>query len=200
LNCPIVEIDAEKLGKIAAGILMDLIAGRISAPVRITLKPEMKNTAAVNRGEIKLDRGIDPNLAYKIASYHWDVMGPGIPNERGTFDFKTRGDRFCCSVGMMNGQPAILSVTTTPGRLELLVGKEAYQDNANIHEMTTTSAAQGYNIPGAFSRKGGSKAGVESSAGYTLTSTGKKDMELKADRLYEDISAIVYNKLKKLIK
>lgn len=61
LNCPIVEIDAEKLGKIAAGILMDLIAGRISAPVRITLKPEMKNTAAVNRGEIKAKEEFEIN-------------------------------------------------------------------------------------------------------------------------------------------
>jgi len=56
LNCPIVEIDAEKLGEIAAKKLMELISGRISAPVRITLKPEMKNTAPLNRKEIKTQK------------------------------------------------------------------------------------------------------------------------------------------------
>ena len=56
MNCPIVEIKAEKLGKIAAEKLMELISGRISAPVRITLKPEMKNTAPLNRKEIKTQK------------------------------------------------------------------------------------------------------------------------------------------------
>lgn len=63
-----------------------------------------------------------------------------------------------------------------------------------LDEMTTTSGGggssagtPGYNIPGAFSRRGGSKKGIAGSAalGYTLTATGKKDMDLKADKLYE---------------
>jgi len=63
-----------------------------------------------------------------------------------------------------------------------------------IDEMTTTSGGggssagtPGYNVPGAFSRKGGSKAGVEGSRklGYELTPVGKKDMEMPADKLYE---------------
>lgn len=61
-----------------------------------------------------------------------------------------------------------------------------------LEEMTTTSGGggssagtTGYNIPGAFSKKGGSEAGVEGSEslGYTLTGIGKKDMQRHADRL-----------------
>jgi hypothetical protein len=61
-----------------------------------------------------------------------------------------------------------------------------------ISEMTTTSHGEdssagtpGYNIPSAFSTKGGSKKGIEVSAalGYKLTPTGKKDMDQKADKL-----------------
>jgi len=63
-----------------------------------------------------------------------------------------------------------------------------------IFEMTTTSGGggsspgtPGYNIPGAFAKKGGSVAGVEGSEalGYTLTPAGKKEMQRSADKLYE---------------
>lgn len=62
--------------------------------------------------------------------------------------------------------------------------------NKRIHEMTTTGAVDGYNIPSAFAKKGGSKAGVEGSEslGYTLTPIGKKDMNRQADSLYEEKS------------
>lgn len=89
----------------------------------------------VNRGEVKLDGGLDYETASKIANYHWDIFGSLGKDERGVYNFKTRGDRFCCAVGMYQGKPAILSVTTTPGRLELLVGEEAYpSDSQNIKE------------------------------------------------------------------
>ena len=58
----------------------------------------------------------------------------------------------------------------------------------SITEMTTTDGGTpGYNIPGAFSGRGGSKKGVAGSAalGYELTPQGKKDMQVKADKLYE---------------
>lgn len=57
----------------------------------------------------------------------------------------------------------------------------------NISE-TTTGDVTGYNIPSAFAKKGGSKAGVEGSEslGYTLTPIGKKEMSRQADSLYED--------------
>lgn len=59
-----------------------------------------------------------------------------------------------------------------------------------IDEMTTTdSGTPGYMIPGAFSREGGSKKGVEGSKalGYELTKIGREDMKMKADKLYEDV-------------
>ncbi|MHB9140225.1 MAG: substrate-binding domain-containing protein [Victivallaceae bacterium] len=56
LNCPIVEIRADMLGKIAAEKLMELTSGRSSAPVRITLKPEMKNTAVLSKKGIKTEK------------------------------------------------------------------------------------------------------------------------------------------------
>ncbi len=54
-----------------------------------------------------------------------------------------------------------------------------------LKEMTTTGAADGFNVPGAFSRRGGSKKGVEGSRklGYELTPRGKKDSQLEADKL-----------------
>jgi hypothetical protein len=89
----------------------------------------------VNRGEVKLEGGLDYRTAEKIANHHWDIFGSLGADERGVYNFKTRGDRFCCAVGMYQGKPAILSVTTTPGRLELLVGDEAYpSDSQNIKE------------------------------------------------------------------
>ena len=59
-----------------------------------------------------------------------------------------------------------------------------------LTEMTTTmSGTPGYNIPGCFSKKGGSKAGVEGSEaiGYTLTPIGKDEMERRADKLLESM-------------
>jgi hypothetical protein len=98
-------------------------------------EPEKMKGQFVNRGEIKLDGGLDYETASKIANYHWDIFGSLGADERGVYNFKTRGDRFCCAVGMYQGKPAILSVTTTPGRLQLLVGDEAYPaDSQNIKE------------------------------------------------------------------
>lgn len=56
----------------------------------------------------------------------------------------------------------------------------------NIKEMTTTDGGTpGYQIPGAFAREGGSKAGVAGSAklGYQLTPIGQKEMNRKGDKL-----------------
>lgn len=57
-----------------------------------------------------------------------------------------------------------------------------------LTEMTTTDGGTpGYMVPGAFSRKGGSKAGVAGSAalGYQLTKIGKQDMERQGDKILE---------------
>ena len=56
-----------------------------------------------------------------------------------------------------------------------------------IAEMTVTGAVAGYNVPGAFSKRGGSVAGVKGSEalGYTLTPAGKKEMNRSADKLLE---------------
>jgi len=100
------------------------INGRLPIVKRVMENDEEDKLSGrfVDRGEIKLSGGIDAKLADKIAHYHWDVMQSMGIDERGVFNYKTRGDRWCCSVGLLNGQPAILSVTTTPGRLQLLVG------------------------------------------------------------------------------
>ena len=72
--------------------------------------------------------------------------------------------------------------------------KKKVMDEEQIDEMTTTSGGggssagtTGYNIPGAFSRRGGSEKGIKGSEklGYKLTPTGKKDMQRSADKLYE---------------
>ena len=63
-----------------------------------------------------------------------------------------------------------------------------FSPETSLTEMTTTgTGTTGYNVPGAFSRKGGSKAGVQGSRklGYELTPIGKDEMNLKADELYE---------------
>lgn len=52
-----------------------------------------------------------------------------------------------------------------------------------LKEITATGAVSGYNIPAAFSRRGGSKKAVDHSAGYTLTNVGKSEMNRPADRL-----------------
>ena len=146
----------------------------------------------VDRGQIKLEGGLDYDTAEKIASYHWDIFGSYGKDERGVWNFKIRGERWCCSVGMLNGQPAILSVTTTPGRLNLLVGNETMP---KLTEMTTTSGGggssagtPGYQIPGAWA--GGSieknKKHIEV-LGYTLTPAGKKEMKRAGDNLYEHV-------------
>jgi len=57
-----------------------------------------------------------------------------------------------------------------------------------ISEMTTTGDVAGYNIPAAFSKRGGSEKGVQGSEklGYTLTGAGKKEMQRSADKLLEN--------------
>ena len=146
----------------------------------------------VDRGQVKLEGGLDYDTAEQIASHHWDIFGSYGKDERGVWNFKTRGERWCCSVGMLNGQPAILSVTTTPGRLNLLVGNEAYPQ---LKEMTTTSGGggssagtPGYQIPGAWA--GGSleknKKHIEV-LGYKLTPAGKREMKRAGDNLYEGV-------------
>ena len=107
-------------------------------------------------------------------------------DERGVFNYKTRGDRYCCSVGLLNGQPAILSVTTRPGRLNLLVGNDEIFGGENLSE-TTTGDVGGYNIPAAFSRRdGGSKKALDGSKslGYELTPAGKEEFARHPDRMY----------------
>lgn len=138
----------------------------------------------VNRGQIKLEGGLDYDTAEKIANYHWDIFGSYGKDERGVWNFKTRGDRWCCSVGLLNGKPAILSVTTTPGRLNLLVGNEAYPQ---LEEITTSAAAGPYSIPGAFSGGNLEKDLKHIEVlGYTLTPQGRADMKRKGDKLYEN--------------
>lgn len=66
--------------------------------------------------------------------------------------------------------------------------KKKVMDEEQIDEMTTTmSGTTGYNIPGAFSRRGGSVKGVKGSEklGYKLTTAGKEEMKRSADKLYE---------------
>jgi hypothetical protein len=60
-------------------------------------------------------------------------------------------------------------------------------EEEQLDEMTGTDAVAGYNIPSAFSKKGGSERGIRGSEtlGYTLTPIGKKDMSRHADKLYE---------------
>lgn len=163
----------------------------------------------VNRGEVHLGGGLDFETASKIASFHWDVFGYDS-DIHGVWHFKTRGDRYCCTVGTLNGQPAILSVTTTPGRLELLVGKDTYpfselqeknqsikkvDPHHSLKEMTTTSGGggssagtPGYNIPGAFSGDDLEKCKKHIEVlGYTLTPQGKAEMKRAGDKLDEGI-------------
>jgi hypothetical protein len=61
------------------------------------------------------------------------------------------------------------------------------EEEQKIDEMTTTGDVSGYNIPSAFSKKGGSHRGVEGSAklGYELTGIGKQEMQRQGDPLYE---------------
>lgn len=62
------------------------------------------------------------------------------------------------------------------------------QKEKELNEMTTTGDVAGYNIPGAFAKKGGSQKGIEGSAalGYTLTPNGEKEMQRRADKLIEN--------------
>ena len=166
------------------------INGRLPIVKRVMENDEEDKLSGrfVDRGEIKLSGGIDAKLADKIAHYHWDVMQSMGIDERGVFNYKTRGDRWCCSVGLLNGQPAILSVTTTPGRLQLLVGNNEVFGTETLEEMSDASMAGAYNIPAAFSRKeGGSTKALDGSKalGYELTPQGKKDFERHPDAMTE---------------
>ena len=118
----------------------------------------------VNRGEIKLEGGLDYETAYKIASYHWDIFGQSGKDDRGVWNFQTRGNRWCCAVGMLNGKPAMLSVTTTSGRLHLLVGNEL---KVGLNEESGTGAVGSYSTPFAFTKnKKGSPKGIEAAKKY----------------------------------
>ena len=118
----------------------------------------------VNRGDVKLQRGLDYKTAEKIANNHWDIFGSMGADENGVFNFKIRGDRFCCAVGMFNGKPAMLNVTTTPGRLQLLVGDEL---NPSLEEMSATGGVAGYSTPFAFTKnKKGSPRGIKAAEKY----------------------------------
>lgn len=108
---------------------------------------------------------------------------------------KTNEDSVAASASPVTG-PMALKKKSEEG-LEPLGRMEEEQ----IDEMTTTmSGTPGYNIPGAFSREGGSKKGVDGSRklGYELTSIGKKDMETKADKLYESVKSTKKN-LRKML-
>jgi predicted RNA-binding Zn-ribbon protein involved in translation (DUF1610 family) len=74
--------------------------------------------------------------------------------------------------------------------LNLLKYADEYVAEHPLTEMTTTmSGTPGYNIPGAFAKKGGSQKGVEGSEsiGYTLTPIGRDEMERRADKLLENM-------------
>jgi hypothetical protein len=113
----------------------------------------------VNRGEVKLEGGLSEEIAKKIAEYHWDVFNYFL-GERGVWQFQTRGNKWCCSVGKLNGRPAMLNITTEPGRLQLLIGNEL--GISNISEMTGTGAVAGYQTPFSFTNnKKGSKRALD---------------------------------------
>jgi len=87
----------------------------------------------------------------------------------------------------MSERPPVKEMTTTaavaPVQTPIAFKKK---NEEQIEEMTTTdTGTPGYMIPGAFSRKGGSKKGIEGSAalGYTLTPIGKKEMKRTGDPL-----------------
>jgi hypothetical protein len=68
-----------------------------------------------------------------------------------------------------------------------------------LTEMTVTGDVSGYNIPGAFAKKGGSAKGIAGSAalGYKLTPMGEKEMERRADKLMESQQAALGKKFSK---
>jgi len=77
----------------------------------------------VPRGVIKLGPGVDYDTASKIARNYWDIFGEE-EDDKGVWQFKTRGNAYCCAVGMFNGKPAILSKTTNPDRNNLITADE----------------------------------------------------------------------------
>ena len=77
----------------------------------------------VPRGVIKLGPGVDYKTASKIARNYWDIFGEE-EDDKGVWQFKTRGNAYCCAVGMFNGKPAILSKTTDPFRNNLITADE----------------------------------------------------------------------------
>ena len=113
----------------------------------------------VDRGSIKLTSGVPQDLADKIANQHWDIFGSD--NRGGVWHYKTRGNAYCCAVGMYQGKPTLLSKTTDPFRNELLVGEE--EIFPKVSEQTGTGAVAGYATPFAFSKrnKDGSKRALD---------------------------------------
>lgn len=53
LNCPFVEIEADRIGKIAATKLTELVTGKATAPVQITLRPELRNATRSSSNQVK---------------------------------------------------------------------------------------------------------------------------------------------------
>lgn len=191
-----VKLEKEQSGTAAAAPVTGPNAFKKKTTLESAATPDLTDDRMqgqfVDRGQVKLEGGLDYETAENIAAHHWDIFGSYGKDERGVWNFKTRGERWCCSVGMLHGKPAILSVTTTPGRLNLLVGDEAYPQ---LKEMTTTSGGggssagtPGYQIPGAWA--GGNleknKKHIEV-LGYTLTPAGKREMKRAGDNLYEGI-------------
>lgn len=88
-----------------------------------------------------------------------------------------------------NSKPELMS-TTPDGKKTCTFchWEENPGEPAPLKEMTTTGDVAGYNIPGAFAKKGGSEMGIKGSEalGYTLTPQGKQDMNRKADKLQEE--------------
>jgi hypothetical protein len=78
-------------------------------------------------GKIKLEGGLDRKTAEDIANRVWYIESTELGKD-GVWNFRTRGRRYCCAVGLYQGQPAILSKTTTSGRVNFLVGDEIYRN------------------------------------------------------------------------
>lgn len=83
----------------------------------------------------------------------------------------------------------VTKLTGKEDKSKLLQWIDSQVKGLPLDEMTTTGDVSGYNIPGAFAKKGGSQKGLEGSAalGFTLTPTGEKEMQRRADKLEEGI-------------
>jgi len=99
----------------------------------------------MNRGEINLQGGVDEKTAKKMAHTVWAVFGSELDNKK-VWHFKTRGNAYCCAVGIYNGEPVLLSKITTLDRVNILTLndlKQFYSYNDVVSEMTSTGAVAG---------------------------------------------------------